>query len=46
MPAGPPPAITQRVCNVSTTDYTDSTDKETGMANFDFCIRVIRVIRG
>ena len=26
MPAGPPPAMTQRVCSFSTTDYTDSTD--------------------
>jgi hypothetical protein len=26
IPAGPPPAITQRVCS-STTDYTDSMDE-------------------
>ena len=28
IPAGPPPAITHRVCSFSTTDYTDSTDYE------------------
>src|SRR5438477_13167293 len=28
IPAGPPPAITQRVSSLSTTDYTDSTNYE------------------
>ena len=28
IPAGPPPAITQRVCSFSATDYTDSTDEK------------------
>jgi hypothetical protein len=28
MPAGPPPAITQRTCSLSATDYTGSTDKD------------------
>ena len=28
MPAGPPPAITQRVCSFSATDHTDNMDNQ------------------